>query len=823
MSELGKEIRARVSIIAIAQEGGLQVEKRGKRNFILCPWHDEKTASAELYDDEGRGYCHGCKKPFDVIDLRARLHGCSTSEVIKDFAEKFGLGGKRPWKGKSNGTLVATYDYVDLGGKLSYQACRYDDKEEKSFSQRRPDGIGGWIDNLNGVEPIPYRLQELKAALNRGDTVYIVEGEKDADTLTAFGFSATTNSGGAGKWTERHSKHFSDGAKVVIFPDNDEPGRKHAESVASQLVGRGCLVKIVEPPGLPPKGDVSDWLQAGHTKEDLLLLVEQAPYLDRDSLDKWPDIIPLSGAIVPSFPVDTLPERMANFVSEISESTQTPPDLSAILILDAIAAAVAKKAVIIPRKGWTEPLNIYSVIAMPPASRKSAVFAEITAPLIEYERMLIEQQKAVVLATKANYRMIETALEKAKDTAAKLKAEGKTANVNLLEELARDLAAAENPSMPRILADDITLEQAGIMLADQGGRLAIMSAEGDLFDILGGRYNSSGGINLGVILKSHSGDSLRVDRVGRASVSVDRPALTIGLAIQPDVLRGLCQKPGFRGRGLLGRFMYSLPDSNIGQRKIVTEPVNEATKWAYARSLTKLLELPPAKEAAILSLAPDAKRTFEDFEERVERSLGAEGSLSAIPDWGGKLCGAVARIAGIIHMASVGLACQEVSDDTVRRAIKIGEYLEVHALAAFGLMGGDEVIETAGRILKTIDRQQWETFTQRDIYQILKGSFKTVDELLPGLSLLTERGYIRKREGVPKVGRPSVVYEVNPKYAPQYPRYPQKFEARESLEDFGDSGDSGEGISSHNSVDDACRAFDGVLVEGCQYWVDNKS
>ena len=188
--------------------------------------------------------------------------------------------------------IVKTYDYISATGNLVYQSVR---KDPKKFYQRRPDAKGNWINDLKGVAPIPYRLPELQRALERGETVIIVEGEKDADRLHGLGLTATTNSGGAGKWGEDHSKYFPAGAKVIILPDNDEPGRKHGQSVARSLHARGCIVKIIDLPDLPPKGDVSDWLDAGHTKAELFELIqaaqtwtpEEAPEVAEDCFATW--------------------------------------------------------------------------------------------------------------------------------------------------------------------------------------------------------------------------------------------------------------------------------------------------------------------------------------------------------------------------------------------------------------------------------------------------------------------------------------------------------------------------------------------------------
>jgi len=198
-----------------------------------------------------------------------KCHGGCDYDRVKAAIEALGLD---PWpRGNSNREyrIIKIYDYFDQGGKPVFQVCRL---EPKSFRQRRPDGKGGWIWKMDGVPRVPYRLPEVLQA----EEVAVVEGEKDADALSTLGVIATCNPGGAGKWRTEFREFFR-GKKVVILPDNDEPGRAHAQNVALNLHGVAAVVKLVELPGLPDKGDVSDWIKAGGTKEQLLLLAEKAP------------------------------------------------------------------------------------------------------------------------------------------------------------------------------------------------------------------------------------------------------------------------------------------------------------------------------------------------------------------------------------------------------------------------------------------------------------------------------------------------------------------------------------------------------------------
>ncbi len=181
----------------------------------------------------------------------------------------YGHNGDRPHA--VTNAIVATYDYTDAMGKLLYQVVRY---EPKAFSQRRPDGNGGYIHNLQGIEQVLYRLPEVMQTTKDGQCIYICEGEKDADNLHKIGLCGTTAPMGAGKWRESYTQALA-GADVVIIPDKDDPGRKHAERVAQALAGRAKSIKAIELPG--PGKDMSEWLAAGGTREQLLHIIDEAP------------------------------------------------------------------------------------------------------------------------------------------------------------------------------------------------------------------------------------------------------------------------------------------------------------------------------------------------------------------------------------------------------------------------------------------------------------------------------------------------------------------------------------------------------------------
>jgi len=718
-----------------------------------CPSHDDNRASLTVsIGDDGKALvnCHAGCKPEEIC-----------SAIGLRLADLFpAKPSSKPSPRKSQSKEVAQYSYHDEAGKLILQVVRF---EPKDFRQRRPKPGGGWDWSVKGVRVIPYRLRDLIA--NPSKPVVIVEGEKDVDNLKTLGILATCNAGGAGKWTADHAQHLQ-GRHCAILADNDDAGRNHAQQVAQSLAGLAASIRIVNLPNLPPKGDVSDWLAAGGTKDELIAILKAAEEWNPSQAQVvWPDLLRFEAADLPEFPTGVLPGVLREWVEAESHATQTPADLAAMLALAVCGTCVARRVTVEPRPGWREPVNLFTAVLLEPGNRKSAVFSDAIRPLRELEAEMVEAARSAVAQAQSERRQAEARLRKLEKTAAEANGSDSFKAREEAIKLAAVLAEQPEPVLPRLVVDDATQEKLGMMLAQQDGRLASMSPEGGVFDLMAGLYSKSGAPNLGVYLMGHSGDDLITDRVGRASVRVERPALTCAYAMQPSVIEGLAEHAAFRGRGLLARFLYAAPRSWIGEREIAPEPVSDSTREAYRQLVRTLAQV---SGDFILCLDAEAERLFRTWERDTEEMLADGGQMEVLRDWGAKLAGATLRLAAVLHCVESGPG-GTINRETIGAAIAIGDCLIPHAEAVLAMMQAKEddgAEQDARYLLNWMTRHKREEFTKSQAQQHGKRRFPKAEDIDRPLNELMQRGYIRpKPSAITGPGRPaSPVFQVNPKF-----------------------------------------------------------
>jgi replicative DNA helicase len=457
-------------------------------------------------------------------------------------------------------------------------------------------------------------------------------------------------------------------------------------------------------------------------------------------------------------------------VAAVAESVQVDPGSPGTFVLGALSAATCGRVQVVPRAGWVEDANLFTLVIAEPSERKGPVERPLRRPL-----------DAATADLAARWGSAQREAEVTRSVAAKVAAAAAEKAAKITDPAGRDAALAEAldldaaslaidvPPVPKLLAGgDITPEALAEVMHRHGGRITIMDTEGGFFDRLAGLY-SNGVKNLDAVLHGYSGETVEVNRRSGSEL-IPRAGLALALMVQPVVVAKLVSDTEMTGRGLLARFLYATPPSLVGRRRTgrSVPPIPAHIAAAYHERVHALaVELAAWTDPAQLTFTPSALDVLDGYEADVEARMGPGGDLAVTGPWAGKLVGNTVRLAGILHLADhgpAGLRAGSISPDTTHAAITLAGYYIAHARAVLAPSRG--VLDDARHVLAYVRRHHLTGFTFAELHRgLARDRFPTRDMVQDAVDALTEHEWLAEVPDLapPKPGRrPSPRYVTHP-------------------------------------------------------------
>lgn len=478
----------------------------------------------------------------------------------------------------------------------------------------------------------------------------------------------------------------------------------------------------------------------------------------------WPEPLLPGTSRVPEIDPMVLGGWLGDMAATVAASTQTPPAMAVMIALAVVAAIVQRRFEVAPYGDeYREPLAIWTMTVLGPGNRKTAVFKAFTQVIVDIEKREGDRLRRDIARVMAERDVVLKRIETLKMQAGK--EDDATARQRLQEQIAelKD-GMPDEVFAPRIFTGDITAERLQQLLVEQCERIAVLSDEGGIFNIIMGAYNGGMG-SYDIWLQGHAGSTARIDRAGRMA-HIDRATLTMGLALQPDILQDTGKAKKTRGSGLMARFLYVVPRSTVGTRDVRARvAIDDEARHRYEGGIQSLYDGTERRVGAprVLPFTADARECWLELCEDSERRQGEGGRYAHMADWTSKLPGAAARIAAVLALAEHGTALQAVPAAAVQRAVKLARLLVPHAEAAFALMGASDGEADAHAVLAFLQRHELQTIVRRELQKAMEGRFRQLERLLVAVKLLQDWHVLGPERRTSGTGRPSVFYEVNPR------------------------------------------------------------
>lgn len=674
---------------------------------------------------------------------------------------------------------VALHVYTDAKGEPLYYRIRakHPDTGEKWIRPMKLNGAGFELGEprFENGKPL-YVLHRI--ASNPDAAVWIVEGEGKADALNKLGLVASTSGGATSAaitdWEPLRNR------TVIIWPDNDDPGKAYAGEVGSILLGMGCAVSCVDVDklGLDKGEDAMEWLAAhpGAAGGD----IEALPMLptpdqnnalagDPESLE-WPDPLPIPDALPPVKPFDyaLLPDALRAWIEDIAERVQCPPDFPAVGAMISLAAVVGRKIGIRPKRrdDWLEVPNLWGAIVGRPGVMKSPALRESMRPLGRLEAQAREGFEDEITAWQQKQELHKLKREAERSNIVKAYKGGKDVGTDVL---AGDFSEDE-PQARRYVVNDCSVEALGVIL--QGNPNGTLAYRDELIGLLKSLDKEGNEGARGFFLSAWSGtDAYTFDRIGRGlNMRIEACCLSLLGSIQPAIIGGYLRQAvaGGGGDGLLSRFQLLVwPDIAGEWRDVDRWPDTEAKAKAF-QTFERLDTFDPltigatAEDGGIpfLRFDEEAQELFSEWRADFEPRIRNGNDHAAFESHLAKYRKLVPALALLIHLADDGGAT--VGETALLKALAWAEYLESHARRAYASVTQAEA-EGARALLNRIRRGEvLDPFTPRDVYLKHWACLSKPEEVYEAARLLADLDYLRKEEQATG-GRPKGAIWINPK------------------------------------------------------------
>jgi hypothetical protein len=616
-----------------------------------------------------------------------------------------------------------------------------------------------WLVTLLTDKPKPDTPSESKAPTSDSDSVAARYNDQTtwAQLLRADGWTlAQTMPDGEQRWV-RPGKEERDGISATVGHGGGGQMTVFSSSIA--WLPEGSYSRFGYYACRHHQGDRS--AAASHLYEldmaPVNALLESVPVTDIThddipsvSLDEPPLPLGTTHRHGPAFPLEVLPDWIANQCREIAYAFQVPEDLPAMLALGSLSTILAGHVKVnLTGSAWTEHVNLYLVSALLPGSGKSPVFKVMTKPVLAVEKESRASAKKDLNDYDRERRINEQRIKHHETIAVKGTKEEQRSAIEEISIIDDMLDRQVRPSAGHLVSEDITPEALVEELAANGGRMSLLSSEGGVFDMMAGQYVDKGkATNLAVYLQGWSADSVRRKRTKGEAIVIDEALLTVCVTTQPGVVEALGANRELVTKGVPVRFMFSVPPSLVGyrDRRRVLEDIDSIINATYQDTMAQIgLAALADPDLRMLQLTSAAGERFLSWDQAIEDEQRPGGTLEARAEWAAKLRATVLRCCGILHTADRSQA-DRVEVDVVERAIRLAEYWLAHADVVEKMWSDDQVTARARAIVRwSLDNNKPE-FSLRDVTS-KRGTFPTAEDAVSPLQALVDRGWVTPLQG----------------------------------------------------------------------------